>query len=265
MLDGADEADIAAAGDDMGMILQRGRYQARRAAGPGDIAAAQRLRHRAFRGGEGLDADAFDAACTHVLVEDDVGRLAACFRLLVLPGGGEVRRSYAAQFYDLSALAGLPGPMAELGRFCIDPAFARDPDVLRLAWGAMTRLVDAQGVRMLFGCASFRGTDPAAYHDAFALLAARHLAPARWRPGARGAGRVPLAGHLGRPPDRRAALQSMPPLLRSYLGMGGRVSDHAVVDPDLGTLHVFCGLDTAAVPPARARALRAVAGGLPAE
>jgi len=51
----------------------------------------------------------------------------------------------------------------------------------------------------------------------------------------------------------------MPPLLRAYLRMGGWVSDHAVIDRDLGTLHVFTGLEIRAVPPARARALRAVA------
>jgi putative hemolysin len=50
----------------------------------------------------------------------------------------------------------------------------------------------------------------------------------------------------------------MPPLLRSYLAMGGWVSDHAVVDRDLGTLHVFTGLEIGAIPAARARQLRAV-------
>ena len=51
----------------------------------------------------------------------------------------------------------------------------------------------------------------------------------------------------------------MPPLLRSYLAMGGRVSDHAVIDRQLNTLHVFTGLETAAIPEARKRLLRAVA------
>ena len=47
------------------------------------------------------------------------------------------------------------------------------------------------------------------------------------------------------------------PLLRTYLSMGGRVSDHAVVDSQLDTLHVFTGLDIAAIPAARAKLLRA--------
>ncbi len=52
----------------------------------------------------------------------------------------------------------------------------------------------------------------------------------------------------------------MPPLLRSYQLMGGWVSDHAVVDTDLDTLHVFTGLEVRAIPESRARALRLVAG-----
>jgi hypothetical protein len=45
--------------------------------------------------------------------------------------------------------------------------------------------------------------------------------------------------------------------------MGRWVSDHAVIDHDLGTLHVFTGVEIAAIPPARARALRAIAAGRP--
>ena len=52
----------------------------------------------------------------------------------------------------------------------------------------------------------------------------------------------------------------MPPLLRTYLMMGGWVSDHAVMDRQLGTMHVFTGVEIKAIPPARARALRALAG-----
>ena len=51
----------------------------------------------------------------------------------------------------------------------------------------------------------------------------------------------------------------MPPLLRTYLSMGGWVSDHAVVDRQMNTLHVFTGVEISAIPPARKRLLRAVA------
>lgn len=247
--------------------LARGRYRARPGVTPADIDAVQRLRYRAFIAGtgavpreDGRDRDAFDEICEHVLVEEiRTGRLVCAFRILPLADGAQIGRSYAAQYYELSALEGFAGPMVEMGRFCIDPDLS-DPDILRVAWGAMTRYVDDHGVEMLFGCSSFHGTDAAIYADAFAMLRDRHLAPKRWLPKVKAPNVFRFAQRLRRKPDARRAMGSMPPLLRSYLVMGGWVSDHAVVDRDLNTLHVFTGLEIGAIPPARARLLRAVAG-----
>lgn len=250
--------------------ISRGRYVVRFAESADDVRAAQALRYRAFvaasgaaAGGarsEGIDADDFDEACTHVLVEEAAsGRLVCCYRLLRLSDGGEINRSYAAQYYELSGLSKFDGPMVEMGRFCVDPA-CHDPDIPRIAWAALTRYVDDNGVRMLFGCSSFKGTETEAYRDAFALLKERHLGPKRFLPKVKAPNVFRFAQRLRRKPDARRAHQGMPPLLRSYLLMGGWVSDHAVVDRDLNTLHVFTGLDVAAIPPARKRLLRAVAG-----
>jgi len=240
----------------------KGRYRARIAETPQDIEAAQRLRTMAFRGpgSATIDHDDFDAACTHVLVEEvRGGALVCCFRLMHLGSGAEIGRSYSAQFYELSALAEFDGPMVEMGRFCIDPE-RRDPDILRVAWGAMTAYVDRAGVEMLFGCSSFHGIEAREYYDAFALLRDRHIAPKRWLPRVKAPAVFRFASRLRRKPDLKRAQAKMPPLLRTYLLMGGWVSDHAVIDRDLGTLHVFTGLEIRAVPPARARLLRAVLG-----
>ncbi len=195
--------------------------------------------------------------------EAATGQLACCFRILPLSTGRDVLQSYAARHYDLSRLAARPGPMLELGRFCLAPE-ARDPDILRLAWAGLAALVEESGAEMIFGCSSFPGTDPAVHEESFALLAERHLAPDAWRPEQRSnAGRVPLGS--GRKTDPLAGARAMPPLLRSYLRLGGRVGDHAVIDRDLGTLHVFTGLEIAAIPPQRAARLRQLSAGcLPA-
>ncbi|MEM8581620.1 MAG: ornithine-acyl-ACP acyltransferase, partial [Pseudomonadota bacterium] len=85
----------------------------------------------------------------------------------------------------------------------------------------------------------------------------RHIAPKRWLPRVKAPSVFPFAQRLKRRrPDMKRAQQGMPPLLRTYLLMGGWVSDHAVVDQDLNTLHVFTGLEIGAIPPARARILR---------
>jgi putative hemolysin len=245
----------------------RGRYVARLAASEADVEAAQRLRFSAFIEGrgaavegpraKGLDADDLDPICHHMLVEERrSGRLICCFRMMPLDNGAEIARSYSARYYDLSSLQDYPDRMVEMGRFCIDPAF-RDPDVIRVAWSAMMRYVDEEKVGMVFGCSSFKGVDAEAYMDAFALLKERHIAPKRWLPRVKAPKVFEYAARLGlRRPDMKRALGHMPPLLRTYLMMGGWVSDHAVIDNDLNTLHVFTGVELRAVPAKRLQLLR---------
>jgi len=209
----------------------------------------------------GLDTDEFDPLCRHMMVEDTrTGQLVCCFRMMPLRDGSEISKSYSAKYYDLDALKDYPGPLMEMGRFVMHPAW-KDPAILRVAWSAMTRFVESEGIEMLFGCSSFEGVDAEAYADAFALLKERHLAPSRWLPRVKAPNVFRFARALGlRRPNMKLALTRMPPLLRSYLVMGGWVSDHAVIDNELNTLHVFTGLEVCAIPPARARALRLVAG-----
>jgi len=244
-------------------LLSKGRYRARIAQGSEDMARAQALRHMAFFGEPGRDADPFDPRCLHVLIEEvKTGTLRCCFRLLPLKTGADLPQSYSAQYYDLDALQGYEGPMMEMGRFCIDPA-SQDADVLRVAWGAMTKLVEQSGAQMLFGCSSFQGMNAETYMDAFAVLHEKHLAPKRWLPKVKAPRVFRFAQHFRRSKDhktdRKRAMLRMPPLLKTYLLMGGWVSDHAVVDPEMNTLHVFTALEINAIPPGRAKLLRATA------
>lgn len=241
--------------------LLRGRYRARLAASEADLAMTLALRGRMFRKGRAPDGDAYDASCRHVLIEEiETGALVGTFRLLSLPSGKALGKSYAAQFYKLGNLSAYAKPILEIGRFCIDPAWT-DGDIPRIAWAAITRIVDAEGIGLLIGCTSFKGSDPDAFADAFALLRERHLPPRGWRIGAKAPEVYPFAQILdGEPYDPRAAQGQLPPLLRSYLQLGGWVSGHAVIDRDLDTLHVFTGLEISAIPPARAAALRLIAG-----
>ncbi|KIN64845.1 Ornithine-acyl[acyl carrier protein] N-acyltransferase [Sulfitobacter noctilucicola] len=239
------------------ILLEKGRYTVRVAATAPDIARTQQLRALCFGIGSDADQDVYDSRCTHILIEDhQQGDIVCCFRLMMLEGK-DLGDSYAAQYYDVSGLAAYPGLMMELGRFCVAPN-RQDSDIIRLAWAAMTDFVDRQGISMLFGCSSFAGVEADKYLDAFALLRARHLAPERWAPRTGSAEVFRYGAQLRRTPDVKRANACMPPLLRTYLLMGGWVSDHAVIDRAMNTLHVFTGLEIAAIPENRKRLLRAL-------
>lgn len=254
--------------------MRQGRYIAYFAKDDTDLHRAQRLRWLCFlarrQGIEGhaddaIDADEHDPLCDHVLIEDArCGTLVCCFRILTLSSGAEIQRTYSARSYDLSSLAAYDGRLAELGRFCIHPD-RRDPDILRLAWAVLTHHVEQQQIDLLFGCSSFTGTLPEPYVDAFAMLRERHLAPRRWLPGIKARQIFDFARTLRwHRSDPGKAMASLPPLLRSYLLMGGWVSDHAVVDHQLDTLHVFTGLEINAIPSTRKRLLRNLVAAPPA-
>lgn len=267
MLQGARQSKPTVGGRRMDQ-LQHGRYRARIASAATDIEATQRLRYRLFRGPSAggqndkaaLDRDRFDPLCDHMMIEDIAsGRLVCCYRLLRFDTASAVLESYAGLFYGINRLAHQPGPMAEMGRFCLDMG-QPDPDVMRLAWAAMAAWVDGAGVKRLLGCASFSGCVPATYLPAFALLRARHLGPDSLLPDVKADEVFAFGAALpNQVPDQVAGLRAMPPLLRSYLAMGGWVSDHAVIDRDLNTLHVLVVLEIDVIPSARAAALRALA------
>ncbi|MDW3222157.1 MAG: GNAT family N-acyltransferase [Paracoccaceae bacterium] len=205
-----------------------------------------------------MDEDAFDARCTHITIHDRRSGVMVCtFRLFDLCPA-DIAASHAAQYYDLSALQHFDGRISEMGRFCIDPRF-KDPDILRIAWAELTTHVDANHIKLLFGCASFAGMDGTAYLDAFALLKDRHLAPANRAPEVKAPDVFHYAERVRRKPNQEKAMAEMPPLLRSYLKMGAWVSDHAVVDRHMETLHVFTGLEIDVIPATRRRLLRALA------
>ena len=230
--------------------MTRGRYQLQQIDGAwGDLRGAQSLRHLAFRGGEGVESDAHDALCQHILISGADGPLAT-FRFRLMQGA-QVEQSYSAQFYDLTPLSLFGGVVLELGRFCLHPQ-AHDPALLRLCWGALTQVVDGAGVGLMIGCSSFRGAETGPHLAALSRLAPR-IAPPQWKVGRRAAQVIAL------PPDIGAEGGEIPALLKTYLAMGGWVSDHAVIDPAMDTIHVFTGVEVGRVPPARARALRAIA------
>lgn len=206
--------------------------------------AALALRVALFRRGAGDDRDAFDDHGAHLDIRDaTTGQLVACLRCHVHEPA-EVTCAYAAQFYDLTPLKLYPRPMIEVGRFCVSPAFVHHPDVVRLAWITVAATVEDSGAGMLFGCTCVDGARFPKW---------RRDPPETWQVKPRGIA-VPLARR--RKPGDAGPRRT---LLDLYLRMGGWVSEQAVRDPDLGTVHVFTALEVAAIPPQRARSLRRLA------
>ena len=232
---------------------------ARLAGDSADIERAQALRHAVFveEGGArregrecGLEADALDAACDHLLIEEPgSGRIVGTYRLLRQDVARAVGRFYSdGEFYVSALVARHPERrFLELGRSCVAGGW-RDRRTIELLWQGIWAYALEHGCDVMMGCASLHGTDPHAHSDAFAFLHDHAAAPTEWRAEPRPAAEtVRLADHAPFAGSPRAALAALPPLVKGYLRLGGRIGPEAVVDRDFNCIDVFVTLPREAI------------------
>ena len=233
-----------------------------------DLEAAQRLRYEVFveeLGADGplvdhqrrLERDAFDAGCEHLVLVDrrrDPGRrehVVGVYRL----GRGAAGRYCSEGEFDLGPLRRSGRRLLELGRSCVHRDYRGGTAMVHL-WGGVADYVRCHAIEVLFGTASFHGTDPRPLSHPLSLLHHCHLAPPPLRPRA-----LPEAfvGMDRLPPhriDRRAAMRAIPALIKGYLRLGGFVGEGAFVDRAFNTVDVCLVVDTTLVG-GRTRALYA--------
>ncbi len=240
------------------MKTETTQFQVRLATGEADLLAAQRLRYRVFveeLSGDGplvdhvnrLERDEFDGVTDHLLLIDSdrsergLDHVVGAYRLLRSDRAEAFGRFYCDAEYDLGPLRAGGRRLLELGRSCVD-AEHRGGTAMLLLWNALADYVLDHGVEILFGVASFHGTDVAALQRPLSWLYHQHLAPPSLRVRARQYQRMDLlpAGAL----DRRQAMAEMPALIRAYLRLGGFVGDGAFIDRAFNTTDVCLLMDT---------------------
>ena len=167
-------------------------YELRLAAGADDVRAAQRLRFAVFNlelgeglsasAATGLDADAFDAVCDHLLVcERATGDVVGTYRLQTgMTAAASGLGYYSEREFDLGPFDPARSEIAELGRACV-AASHRNQSVLGLLWRGIATYAQERGARYLVGCSSLTSQSPAEGLAAYAWLAQNSLSPRVWR------------------------------------------------------------------------------------
>ena len=220
---------------------------------PVEIKAAQALRYQIFyqemaakptpeMAALGRDFDGFDQHADHLLVIDhDRGSgadgVVGTYRLIRRVHANRKGAFYSADEYDISKIVAFPGEILELGRSCVGPAY-RTGNVMQLLWRGIAAYVFQFDIRLMFGCASLPGVDPEELALPLAYLHHNHLAPPSLRPVAVADRHTDMDLLAPEAIDRRAALATLPPLIKGYLRLGGLVGDGAVVDHQFHTTDV---------------------------
>jgi L-ornithine Nalpha-acyltransferase len=183
------------------MIVDDPHLHLRLAASEVDLLAARRLRYAVFveeLGGDGplvdharrLEQDRFDPFFDHlVLVDDrrDAGALDHVIGVYRVMRDDQARAGagfYSAGEYDLGPLERSGRRLLELGRSCVHRDYRGGTAMLHL-WTGLAAYVRDHGIEILFGVASFPGTDTAALAQPLSYLHHHHLAPPALRVQAR--------------------------------------------------------------------------------
>ncbi|MGY6533997.1 MAG: GNAT family N-acetyltransferase [Pararhodobacter sp.] len=246
-----------------GEPILRGAFELRAAHDRQEVAQLQALRAQSFRGtAAASDADRHDATCLHLWIGRPGGPPLATLRLRQHGDAASLCNGYSGGFFDLSALARLPGTVLEIGRLTLrrDAAHAQ---LMRLVWTGIARVTRQTGAARLIGCTSLAGGDPACHGAVLDHVARHHLGPSALRPAARSPCRTLLQARpacppvTGNQPQRPPA--DLPTILRFYTSLGGWVSDAVVIDPDLDTCVLFTCVEIATMPPAQQRLMQSLA------
>lgn len=219
---------------------------------PREIEASQRLRYRVFCEEMGAkpsaeiaaskrDMDKFDDVCDHLLVvenrPDGEAIVVGTYRLLRRAAMQKIGHFYSEGEYDITPIRNHPGEILEVGRSCVDPGY-RNRAVMQLLWRGIGAYVARFEVALMFGCASFHGTDPMAHKQALSYLYHYHLAPPELRAKALPERFVDMELMTKEEVNVKEAFTSLPALIKGYLRLNGYIGHGAVIDPEYNTTDV---------------------------
>jgi len=215
-----------------------------------EVMAAQRLRYDVFYEEMGaianketletkLDRDTLDAYCDHLLVidEEENNKVIATYRLLREEKAKKVGSFYTASEYDILPILNYCGQTLELGRSCVAKEYRSQPTA-KLLWRGLGAYITLYDIDLLFGCASFTGTDIKEHALILSYLYHNHLAPATIRPRTLDKHFVDMNIIPADAIDKRKAFVSLPPMIKAYLRTGGFVGDGAFIDHQFNTTDV---------------------------
>ncbi len=216
----------------------------------------QRLRYEVFveeLGGDGplvdhdarLERDRFDPYFDHLMLldraRDPADQVVGVYRVMREDQAGKAGQFYSEDEYDLSPLRQGGRSLLELGRSCVHRDY-RGGTALVSLWNGLARYVAEHRIEILFGVASFHGTDPTPLAGPLSLLHHRHLAPPDLRVRSRAVQSMDLLPEDRI--DRRQAMVDTPALIKAYLRLGGFVGEGIYIDYDFNTIDICLVMDT---------------------
>lgn len=219
------------------MCIERDRFIIKTAENHEELAKALRLRYDVFyrellekRMLLGIDIDKFDFKCDHLIIIDKKSN--AFIGTYRLNSSLFSTKYYSETEFNIDSIIALEGTKLELGRACVHRDY-RTGSSIALLWRGITEYMKQTGTRYLFGCSSVMITDKDTIAAMYKQLSLNHCSSVDTRV-------YPKRKYTIKGFDtlvdcvtddkKRACVEHIPALVKSYLNMGAVVCGEPAFD-----------------------------------
>ncbi len=180
------------------------------------------------------------------------GKIVGTYRIINRDAAEKMGGFYTETEFDISKIKKSGTNIAEMSRACVDPEYRENALVMRLLWAGLGEYIMRHKIGIVFGVASWTGTNPAASAQAISYLYYNHLSPLRLRATVESTklapGVNPKLTRMNILPevfvDANMARREMTPLVKGYLRINATFGRGVFIDKPFNSYDVFVMLRT---------------------
>ena len=197
-----------------------------------------------------LDYDKVDKFADHLIVidknrKDKKNKIVGTYRLVrgdIAAGFGGF---YTSSEFDLSKILNSykHNQILELGRSCVHQDY-RNGTIMNLLWKAIAEYIKLYDIKILLGCASFHGTNLMKYTNELSYLRKNFLLPDELSVKSLDPKIYPAYTEISSNINDLRTFVKLPPLIKGYLRIGGKVSHDCFVDYKFNTIDLCVIVNT---------------------
>ena len=249
------------------MAIKLGDYEVRFARSLQERRQVRALRYKCFIEEDGASAteeqrklreewDAWDVFAKYLTVFHK-DKVVGVYRIIDSKAAEKMGGFYSESEFDISKIKNSDRNIAEMSRACVDPAYREKNIVLRLLWMGLDEYIKKNKIDILFGMASWTGTNPEKSAHALSYLYHNHLSPLDLRTKIDTEKLAkdinPKLTKLNLLPkdklDIKSVRREMSPLIKGYLNLNATIGDGVFIDKKFNSYEVLVVLQTADINP----------------
>ena len=189
-----------------------------------------------------LDYDRVDKFADHLIVIDKnrggiKNNIVGTYRLIRGDVAANFGGFYTSSEFDLSKIFNSykHNQILELGRSCVHQDY-RNGTIMNLLWKAIAEYVKLYDIKILLGCASFHGTDIIKHTNELSYLRKNFSLPDEFSVKSLDTKIYPSYTEINSNINDLRTFVKLPPLIKGYLRIGGKVSHDCFVDHKFNTI-----------------------------